>query len=206
MVIERATRFASRNLAKLAGNDPDKLLFRGDDGLFVEAISDCTVYAEYGCGASTIWCANNTAVPIIAVDTSSEWIARVRQGSGRTDNLNMVHVDLGELGDWGRPVEYSRRRAFADYIAAPWTFDAKPDLILVDGRFRVACFLQSLVNADEGATILFDDYTERRQYHVVEEFAERIETLGTMAKFLVPAKLDRDAIVQEIKAFTYVMD
>lgn len=206
MVLRRVTRFAGRNLAKLAGNDPDKLLFRGDYGLFVEAMSACTVYAEYGCGASTVWCANNTTVPIIAVDSSAEWIARVRDRSERRDGLNTVHVDLGELGDWGRPVGYDRRSAFSDYIGAPWTYEINPDLILVDGRFRVACFLQSLVNAAEGSTILFDDYTERRQYHVVEEFAERVAACGTMAKFVVPAKLDRDAIAQEIKAFTYVMD
>ena len=72
MVLKRATRFAGRNLAKLAGHDPDKLLFRGNDGLFVEAMAACTVYAEYGCGASTIWCANNTTVPIIAVDSSAQ--------------------------------------------------------------------------------------------------------------------------------------
>lgn len=206
VVLERATRFVGRNLAKLAGHDPDKLLFRGDDGIFVEAVSACTVYGEYGCGASTIWCVNNTTVPIISVDSSAEWISRVRDHSERRNGLKMVHVDLGELGDWGRPVAYGRRSAFSDYIAAPWSHDAKPDLILVDGRFRVACFLQSLVNANEGATILFDDYTERRHYHVVEEFVERVATCGTMAKFVVPTKLDRDAIVEEIKAFTYVMD
>lgn len=206
MVIKRATRFAGRSLAKLARRDPSNLLFRGDEGLFIEAVAACTVYAEYGCGASTIWCANNSAVPIIAVDTSAEWIDHVRVGAERKAGLNIVHVDLGQLGDWGRPVSYSRRADFAEYIKAPWTFDLKPDLILVDGRFRVACFLQSLLNAAEGSVILFDDYTERPNYHVVEEFAERSETCGTMAKFLVPAVLDREAIAHEIKAFTYVMD
>lgn len=206
MVLERATRFAGRNLAKLAGRDPEKLLFRGDDRLFVESVSTCTAYAEYGCGASTIWCANNTTVPIIAVDSSLEWIARVSDSSERSDDLKMVHIDLGELGDWGRPVAYDNRSVFSDYIAAPWSHGFKPDLILVDGRFRVACFLQSLVSASAGSTILFDDYTERRQYHVVEEFVERVATCGTMAKFIVPAKLDREAIAREIKAFTYVLD
>lgn len=206
MVIERATRFASRNLAKLAGHDPSKLLFRGDDRLFTDAFSRCRTYAEYGCGASTIWCANNSDVPIMAVDTSAEWIERVREGADRKEGIEIIHVDLGELGDWGRPVSYRRRAIFGNYINAPWTFDLKPDLILVDGRFRVACFLQSLVNAAAGSTILFDDYTERPNYHLVEEFVERADTCGTMAKFIVPDGLDRDTIAKEIEAFRYVMD
>lgn len=206
MFIKRATRFASTRLARLAGRDPGQQLFRGDDSLFIESVAACTVYGEYGCGASTIWCANHSAVPIIAVDTSADWISRVRAAAERKTRLEIVHVDLGELGEWGRPVSYRRRADFAAYIEAPWTFALKPDLILVDGRFRVACFLQSLLNAAAGAVILFDDYTERPNYHLVEEFVARAQTCGTMAKFVVPDALDRDAIAREIKAFTNVMD
>ena len=33
-----------------------------------------------------------------------------------------------------------------------------PDLILIDGRFRVCCFLSSLKYGNVGTKILFDDY------------------------------------------------
>ena len=32
------------------------------------------------------------------------------------------------------------------------------DCVLVDGRFRVCCFLTSLKNAEQGTRIIFDDY------------------------------------------------
>lgn len=118
----------------------------------------------------------------------------------------MVHVDLGELGSWGRPIDYSHRARFSSYIAAPWQFDAKPDVVLVDGRFRVACFLKSLLEAAPGTTILFDDYTERSHYHLVEEYADRTDTCGTQAKFVVPEDFDRESVTRELAAFTYVMD
>lgn len=206
MIIDRATRFAGRKLNQLAGRDTDNLLFRGEDQLFLDAIAQCSVYGEYGCGASTIWCANNTDTRIIAVDSSADWIAQVKASAPGSSGLDMIHVDLGELGDWGRPKNYARRACFADYIDAPWTRELRPDLILVDGRFRVACFLRSLLNAKAGDTILFDDYVERPHYHVVEEFAERDATLGTMARFIVPSDLDRAAIAREIAAFSYVME
>lgn len=206
MGIERAARFAGRKMAQLTGNDPAKLLFRGEDQLFLDALATCSFYGEYGCGASTLWCANNSSVPILSVDTSADWIDHVREGAKRIAGLKMIHVDLGELGEWGRPIDYTRRAQFGDYINAPWTFAVKPDLILVDGRFRVACFLQSLINAAPGATILFDDYTQRPHYHVIEEFVERDASLGTMARFIVPTELDRPAIAREIEAFRYVLD
>lgn len=206
MLIQRAVSYAQRKIETLVKPNPENQLFRGDDELFINAIRGCTVYGEYGCGASTIWCAQNTEVRIFAVDSSTAWIETVLRTVGQVDRLQTVHVDIGSLGPWGRPIDYSKRNRFSDYIEAPWQFDAKPDVILVDGRFRVACFLKSLIEAEPGSTILFDDYTERANYHVVEEFVEHIDTCGTQAKFIVPDSIEREAIECELAGFTYVMD
>ena len=78
--------------------------------------------------------------------------------------------------------------------------------MLVDGRFRVACFLTSLIEADAGATILFDDYTDRPHYHLVEDYAPVVDQAGTQVKFVVPDNLDKARIRGEIQHFLYVMD
>jgi hypothetical protein len=36
-----------------------------------------------------------------------------------------------------------------------------PDTILVDGRLRVACTLESLLHVDRATIILVDDYADR---------------------------------------------
>jgi hypothetical protein len=47
-------------------------------------------------------------------------------------------------------------------VHSPWRRGAvKPDLVLIDGRFRLACFLHPLLAAAPGTPILFDDYTNR---------------------------------------------
>jgi len=204
--IKSAIRAARDQIVNTISGIDKNALFRGDDELFREALATCTVFGEYGCGASTIWCARNTAAQILSVDTSSEWIETVGNATGRPPQLQLVHVDLGRLGDWGRPRDYSRRDRFADYITAPWRFDVKPDVVLVDGRFRVACFLTSLVEADPGTTILFDDYTNRPHFHLVEDYVPVVGQAGTQVKFVVPEKLDRTKIREEIEHFLYVMD
>jgi hypothetical protein len=82
------------------------------------------------------------------------------------------------------------------YPQAPWTHyrraGVEPDLILVDGRFRVACVLESLLQLSEphSCRILCDDYLHRPHYHVVERFAE-LTLVGRMAVLKAKRPLDR---------------
>jgi len=55
-------------------------------------------------------------------------------------------------------------------------------LVLVDGRFRVACVLESLLSLSplSETQILLDDYVGRPEYAVVEEYAD-VKIVGRMA-------------------------
>ena len=43
-----------------------------------------------------------------------------------------------------------------------------PDIVFIDGRFRVASFLATYLNASKPCTVVFDNYRDRECYHVVE--------------------------------------
>lgn len=109
---------------------------------------------------------------------------------------------------WGRPLSYDNRDGFQDYSDWMWRQAQKPDLVLVDGRFRVCCFLTALKYADEGTEILFDDYGSRRFYHIVEEFVRPSDACGRQRLFIVPRKsaIDQDELDANIRAFRYVFD
>lgn len=181
-------------------------LFRGHDQMFKARLKTSRCYGEYGCGASTIWVAKNCGTKIISVDTSRDWIEKVRTDVADASSPTLVHVDLGELGDWGRPVDYCRRSHIVDYLRAPFTGNDKPDTILIDGRFRVACFLQSILLADAGTVIFFDDYVSRRHFHIVEEYLPVHSTSGDQAQFVVSDSFNRAAVETELQHFMYVMD
>jgi len=92
-------------------------------------------------------------------------------------------------------------------VHSPWQHGSvKPDLVLIDGRFRVACFLHSLLAAEPGTPILFDDYSNRPHYHLVEESYPIEQTEGRQALFRVPAELDREVIGRELEGFLMVRD
>ena len=64
-------------------------LYHGDDTIFKENIINASVYGEYGCGTSTIYASNNSSAEIISVDTSEEWINKVRSAIRHDNKLNI---------------------------------------------------------------------------------------------------------------------
>ena len=63
-----------------------------------------------------------------------------------------------------------------------------PDLVLVDGRFRVASALTAFANLAglSDARVLVDDYTNRPHYHVMEKHGKLLHTVEYMAVFQPP--------------------
>jgi hypothetical protein len=63
---------------------------------------------------------------------------------------------------------------------------------LIDGRFRVACVLESLLHLGPNTTcnILVDDYAGRPHYKSIEEFGDLVAMHGRMAHFRRSPGLD----------------
>ena len=183
----------------------EKLLFDGDDYLFKKYLKKCNIYFEYGVGDSTIWALENSSCKIISVDTDKKWINKV-DTSKNNKRIDINWVNLGEIENWGRPKTYEYRKQFIEYISKVWNFNLKADVILVDGRFRVACFLYSLINAKEGSIIIFDDYMNRPHYHVVEEVLEIYKKCGRQVIFRVPSAFNKQLAKELLEQFIYVMD
>jgi hypothetical protein len=77
-----------------------------------------------------------------------------------------------------------------------------PDTVLIDGRFRAACFLATAASVTESVTVLFDDYKNRKYYHWVEEIVAPTEMVGGLAVFKVePGTVDAGRVLSHVSAF-----
>ena len=194
----------TRSVRKLL--EPQNKLFDGRDELFKKNISKSMVYGEYGCGKSTEFILDHFDVPVFSVDTSKFWVNKINKKINK--NLYINHIDVGEVGDWGTPKSYRHRHNFENYTNWIWQQKQKPNVVLIDGRFRVCCFLTTLKFCDEGTRIIFDDYNEREYYHLVEEFLKPVSSNGRQSLFIVndKSKFDLNKIDLEISKFMYVMN
>ena len=187
----------------------NKSLFDGNDFLFKKSIEGIKIYGEYGCGLSSKWMLKNTNCKVISVDSSKEWVEKIKTENKKyVSRLKINHVDLGKVRRWGFPINYDNNSNFSDYTDYIWKQSERPKLVLVDGRFRVCCFLTSLKFAEAGTKIIFDDYVNSPHYHFIEKYVSRINECGRQCLFIVPdkSKIDMHTLNKDIDAFRFVMD
>jgi hypothetical protein len=144
---------------------------------------------------------------IISVDTLKPWIDKVSKSlESMQTTLLINYFDLGEIGDWGVPINRNKSQNFWRYMVMPWeaanSRNLIPDTILIDGRFRVASFLYSLLSSRVGTLIMFDDYLDREHYFVVEKFCKLQEKHGRMGVFYVEHKYSVPELVSAISNYS----
>lgn len=181
---------------------------------FLELLAAAGSYLEFGMGGSTVLAAMHGA-RFVSVDSDPYFKRAVEKkikdnGDEAPELQTLIHADIGATEGWGTPVLQrptpERVKRWRRYIDAPWSAmkdKPGPYLVLVDGRFRVACALAAAKNLDPGETrILMDDYTDREHYRAVERHLELKRTCGRMALFAPRADMDRAALDADIEKFS----
>jgi hypothetical protein len=146
-----------------------------------------------------------TDAQIIAVDTSQAWVTRT-QASMRRAGHELHWIDVGPVGKWGMPKDFSHRDAFRAYVNVLWSGDRTPDCVLIDGRFRISCFLTTLQHAKPGTRVIFDDYVGRAPFQVVEEVLAPEHCCNRQALFIVPEARDPERLNKMAEQFLMVRD
>lgn len=170
--------------------------------------SEARVILEYGSGGSTVMAASQPGKFIQSVECDLDWAMNLRLHLDEIETASPVvvyPVDIGPTGLWGRPLDSTHWQKFSRYPVDIWNqpFFRHPDLVLIDGRFRPACFATVCLRITRPVRLLFDDYFDRPQYHTIESLAEPVRTIGRMAEFeLTPRVLDPKEITHTLSFFS----
>lgn len=218
-MIKELSNYMRFQRARLGGKIvcPERPHFENDKctARFEELMRQSDVYLEYGSGGSSILGAS-LGKKIFSVDSDWMFQKQVRKTLAKCNfennaQLTLIYANIGMTREWGVPLSTKctpgRLRKWRRYAVLPWDImrveNLSPDLVLIDGRFRVACALESLknLNANSDAKILFDDYFEREHYSVVEQFGDLIEKVGRMAVFK-PKSVDPEKIASTLAEYS----
>lgn len=167
--------------------------------LFERRLAGKASLLEFGCGGSTLTAARH--VPrIVSVDSDPAWLAKVAADPALAGHdFTPFHADIGPVGEWGYPVDESRMRDWPRYHAQIWRhMTGSPDVVLIDGRFRVACALQSLIHGKPDGLLLFHDFQDRRHYHVVLKHADIVERVDTLVVLRAKPAIDGKAVLHDL--------
>lgn len=137
--------------------------------LFTGFVRCARRYVEFGSGASTVLAASLAGEQVMTFDSSQAWLDRVAsECRARRTRLvpKLAFIDIGATAEWGFPADETARDRWPRYHASMWDDPAvsQGDLYLIDGRFRVACFVQVMLHAGDAAFVAFHDYASRDHY------------------------------------------
>jgi hypothetical protein len=152
-------------------------------------------YLEFGAGASTVM-ALDCCKAITAVDSSPKWIRHVQRvaDSHASCDFQGIHADLGRVKLWGYPVSHNQDSGRI-YSSAANSFVPNADFVLIDGRFRVACFAK-LAQLGFRGPVAIHDYSNRPWYHTIDRLGRRIAQAETLSVF-VPQNNEEAASIWE---------
>ena len=182
---------------------PGLTLPEAEAALITAAYAGAEVILEYGSGGSTVL-ATDLGKRVTAVESDQDWAqmtqAWFHHNPPAKGAATVVWCDIGPTREWGHPVDDRAWKRFSRYPLEVWDLAefAHPDVVLVDGRFRVGCALATAYRITRPVTLYFDDYVNRPRFHEVEKFiGAPAQVTGRMARFdLVPQSLPQGQLLR----------
>lgn len=182
---------------------------------FMSKLAASKMYLEYGSGGSTCLAAKN-GIRFVSVDSDRFFLNSVKkkiikENLYREADQVFLHADIGVTGGWGKPImlggpSLARLEKFRRYSDFPKEIGTKfplPDLVLVDGRFRVACALKAFkaLQGEKDWLLLVDDFVNRPTYQVLLGFGVLQGYVGRMAVFNGVADSSKEKLDAAIKQY-----
>ena len=164
---------------------------------------------EYGSGGSTVLAGEMAGKRVFSIESDAAWAGMMRgwfKANPPLAEVKVIHADIGPTVEWGQPADDSGWKRYARYPLGIWESGrmGQPDVVLVDGRFRMGCALATAFHTRTAIPLLFDDYTRRTHYHAIEEvIGAPKEIIGRMARFEIrPVPLPLERLSWIIRAMT----
>ena len=122
------------------------------------------IYFEFGSGGSTN-IASYYKIKTYSVESNAKWHNKLKKNGIKA---NYITIDL-KAKNLGYPGNNTNMNDWKKYIQA-YKNSYNADIILIDGRFRVACALDIFSKIKNDTIILIHDYEPRKEYHILEKF------------------------------------
>ena len=180
-------------------------------GLFIKYLSEAKVYYEFGSGGSTsMACTFDSMEKLISVEADHKFFNAVIEGTECLHNNSKFiaeYVDIGPVKEWSYPV--GNQPLWHLYPDTIYKYkDYRPDLVLIDGRFRVACFLTTLLALEDSLTnvtiLLHDFFIRVKEYGAVLKFATVVACVDTLIVLKPILPLDKEGIKKSLEEYVKI--
>lgn len=201
--LKKGSRFALRSLMNLqlkASPTFPWMVFSAVDFMEKTLPADAVAF-EWGSGRSTLYFAERLK-KLVSIEHDESWYHSVKTQLSKLDSDHVDYryipkstdsfVEKAQRPEVWRKLNYRPRKpSFQDYFDAILEFDdAFFDMVIVDGRARVACVLNAMDKLKPGGVLVLDNSDReeyRKVFHLFEswdlhEFKNGIQETAVMVK------------------------
>ena len=178
--------------------------------LFINTIKNSKHYLEFGGGGSTFLVLKSTDAKVVCVEGDINWINHMRMNYFIYEQellcrIKFYFVYIGKIRDTSYPIDDSEYDKYPNYSSKVFEDidKEKIDTVFIDGRFRVSCALQSIINLNKNVVIIIHDFFDRDYYHVLLNYLECINQADTLGVFKIKENIDYNEIKELIKKYQY---
>ena len=168
--------FSKENLDSFTlGNSQSKKNYKHEaTNFFKNEINKSNIYLEYGSGKTTLL-AKKLEKDFYSIESDKNFYKYLKKKLNNSDRL--ILKDFGYTSYWSFPINFETKKEKLYKVANSYSNDILkelekknkiPDLILVDGRYRVLVGLHLynfFKNKKNKYKIIFDDLTSKRDYY-----------------------------------------
>jgi hypothetical protein len=178
---------------------------------FDQVIKSSSHYLEFGMGGSTIRVLQESKSKVYTVESSIDWIGQMRKYllikyMVVTKRLQIFHVDIGKTGSWGSPIGNYSKHLYPNYSSSIFNCIDKRliDTVFIDGRFRVACVMKTILECcnNEKLVFLIHDF-QRKEYHIVLKYLEEDERCINLVKFHLKKDIDLNSVEEDYEKYKF---
>jgi hypothetical protein len=155
---------------------------QNDKKLFYKYLNKSQYYFEYGSGGTTFEASITPNIKkIISVESDYTTHTKIKNMiTTNKDKIVFQYCDMKTLPNtWGNPGKNSTLNDWINYSGQILNLNkelsSKIDLIVIDGRFRVACCLKCHLVINDDCIIILNNFFNRSYYHIVLGFFNIIE-------------------------------
>lgn len=172
--------------------------------LFSDYLTNSSIYLEYGTGGSTSYAcsllsssspSSSTLQTIVSIESDQEFLTNlIQQSDCLTRNSHQhflpIHSSIGPIKSFGYPIRdpnltlESQVNLWLSYpqsvLSVVKRYKLLPDFVLIDGRFRVASALFTLLVLPSDAFIAIHDFFPRPQYYSILKYYEPVECVNSL--------------------------
>ena len=181
------------------------LLTENERLFFILILRTSKKFLEFGMGGSTLMAFKTLSIKkIVSVEHNFDWFKKISKFNGINNQIGkrifLDFINLGKLKkNYPLKENINNFSIYSNQIFKKYENDY--DFVFIDGIFRVACALQTILNCQNDVKIMIHDMNYYLKYHILYKYLEVIYSIDTMVLFCIKKNINIEEVKKDYEIY-----